>query len=153
MRFVEGSMTDLFEMQVSPGCALQPVRFSLILDDSKGILIFDTSAGRPGYAAARKLRIIAGSRHVRDPLPEVPDGATVMDLPLVSLPVEDILAFTIDLDDQLADRRRRTLVTGAELEGTVADLLLDLNGQQALYQGRFNARGEARIPLPGCAVS
>jgi hypothetical protein len=142
------SAPDTITIENRSGCALGPFELTIDLGRSAAGLIFDTSGAGAGYAAFAPLEIVSGAEQVLS-VSAVTDGDSRLVLELDFLDRSASLALAVDVDDtSAASAGGRTIVTGSEIAGAVAEARLTAGGPA--YPGVFGPEGVAIVPLEAC---
>lgn len=116
-RFIESAPKDRFEFTNTSGCDTDALVLSLDLSSSAAGLIFDTTATGAGVQVFQPFDLVAGG-DLLSAVPDVTDGTSRVDLPLSRFPAGATLAFTVDVDDTLAQGDLgQTRVSGSEISG------------------------------------
>jgi len=146
VEFFESSPKDLFIIGNVSAPGWRVTDLAILLDGSRGALLFDTEFGGAGLSVYQPLEIAESDIPVR--LAEVQDGSRVMTLsfdPAQPLAPGGELTVTIDLDDtvQLADLGP-TIISGNEIEGArVTATAVGREGQKTQINGVFDRQGVA----------
>ena len=149
--FQESAPKDIFEIRNTGGSALGPMTLTLDLTGSSGGLIFDTAAQGPGVQVYQPFELVLGAERVRE-LPEVRDGGRSIELAVIGLQPREALAFTIDVDDTLAQSPLgQTRVAGSEIRGAQVTIAFG-GGGSALPKtvGQFSGDAVAVLPVSNC---
>jgi hypothetical protein len=110
--------------------------------------MFDTSGAGAGYAAFAPLEIVSGAEQIRG-IGAVTDGDSRLLLELDFLDSRASLVLAVDVDDtSTASAAGRTIITGVEIAGAVAEARLSAGGP--FYPGVFGPDGVAIVPLEAC---
>lgn len=139
MIFVEGAPKDRFELRNTGTCPIGALQVALDLTGSAGALIFDTSDRGAGVQVYQPFELVQGADALVQS-PVVGDGDKVILLDIQSLAPDQVIAFTIDVDDTLSSRQ--ITVTDSEIEGAQ----VSASGRSA----RFGADARARLTMPAC---
>ena len=144
--FSEGAPKDRFTFTNTGGCALGPTTLTLNLADTPAGLIFDTSPGGAGVEVFQPYEIVQGGELVTT-APTVTDGATQITLDLTGLGAGQSVAFTIDVDDTLAQSSLGQIrVSDSEIAGAS----VVFSQKDGSHQGVFDTTSRAVISLAGC---
>lgn len=147
VEFRESAPKDRFIITNSGGCDVS-ANVSIDLANSAGKLIFDTTSQGAGVEVFQPFEIVAGADNLKNQ-PNIIDGDKSVELMIQSLGINDSVAFTIDVDDTLAQSDLGQIrVSGSEIKG--ATVLVAKNGVQS---GTFGSNGLAQVILGACATS
>ncbi|MEL6792118.1 MAG: hypothetical protein AAFU55_04660 [Pseudomonadota bacterium] len=144
--FLESAPKDRFSIRNVDACETGPVRIDIDLAGSAGRLIFDTTASGAGVEVFQPFQLVAGAEKVASVTP-VGDGDEAVSFQLSSLAPGEIVAFTVDVDDRLADSSLGQIrVDGSEIAGAIVKVAFEDEPLEA----RFDASSKARLPYSAC---
>lgn len=141
--FQEGAPKDRFQIMALNDCISGPAQVTIELAGSAAKLVFDVTERGAGVEVFQPFDLISGGALVTDASP-VTDGDTAITLNLLRLPREQLVAFTIDVDDTAGGRE--ITVTGSEILGAHAEIRI----KGTVFTGLFDASSKARIAVPSC---
>ncbi len=141
--FSEGAPKDAFTFAATDGCLTGPVQITLDLAGSDAGLIFDVTEEGQGVEVYQPFELVAGGDLVAG-ASAVADGDTALALTLRSLPVNQPVSFTIDVDDTIG--AREITVSGAEIAGASVTVTADMG----TATGTFGTDARATVALPSC---
>ncbi|MEM7521245.1 MAG: aggregation factor core [Pseudomonadota bacterium] len=136
--FQDSAPKDIFSIRHDGTCPLSGA-LNIDIGAAPSGLIFDTAASGAGVQVFQPFEVTEGASVLLS-VPVISDGDSLISLAIQDLVPGDIIRFTIDVDDTTS--RRQITVDGSEIAGAVASF----EGGS----GRFDAKGTARIPVPGC---
>lgn len=113
-RFIEGAPKDRFEISSVSECLKGPLTVTIDLTGSAGGLIFDTTGQGAGVEVFQPFELVSGTDMVVQ-APAVLDGDKALSLGLSGLPKDQVIAFTLDVDD--TGGAREITVSGGEISG------------------------------------
>lgn len=143
MTFRDGAPKDSFVISALGACDHGGLVLTLDMGPSAGGLIFDTTGAGAGVEVFQPFELTRGGALV-SALPEVVDGQKTLSLTLVGLPVDQVVSFTIDVDDTAG--AREITVTGSEIAGSV----LSVERGGAVSSAVFDEGGVAVVAVSGC---
>ena len=143
VRFDEGAPKDRFTLTQTGGCPLGPSEITIDLSGSAAGLIFDVTSDGAGVEVFQPFELTAGAAQIAT-LPVVTDGDTKLTLSITSLPDDESVAFTIDVDDTLGSRA----ITVSDSEITGASVIL--RQDQTVLTGVFDQTATTRISVADC---
>lgn len=144
VRFVEGAPKDRFDIINTGGCALGPVAITIDLAGSSAGLVFDVTASGAGVEVFQPFDLVAG-RELVNGLPQVVDGDQQVSLNLTELGVDQMVSFTIDVDDTAGNRE--ITVSDAEISGASVRVK---QGTETVT-GTFDDQAFARVAQASCS--
>jgi len=145
--FIEGAPKDRFVLTNLCQSGLQDVVVNIDLSESKGQLIFDTTATGAGVEVFQPFEVIKGevSLHAAT---HVKDGDKQLSILINQLDVQQSISFSIDVDDTLTISEWGNIrVSGAEI--TNASVSIKPPNQEPV-NARFNDQGKALLTLSSC---
>lgn len=142
--FYEGAPKDRVEIVNTGDCALAGSSLVIDLSQSQGGLIFDVTASGQGVEVFQPFEIVAGESALAS-VPTVLDGQQQIELEIASLAPNDVIAFTIDVDDTI--EQREITVTGSEFAGATATY----SGNADPVTATFLTTSDVSIPIPTCS--
>jgi hypothetical protein len=143
VEFIEGAPKDRFVLTNTGECALVDTQITIDLTDSASGIIFDTTERGAGVEVFQPLQIVAGQQ-VLARVPVVTDGDTRVAFDITTLPADQSLVFTIDVDD--TDGGREITVSDAEIQGAK----VFVTGATGEAVGVFDGEATARVKTEGC---
>jgi hypothetical protein len=114
VKFVEGAPKDRFRIENTGTCDIQNASLSIDLSSSQGGLIFDVTSEGAGVEVFQPFEIVEGREAVSE-IPAILDGQSNVTLEIEKLQPNQVIVFTIDVDDTLG--QREITVTGSEIKG------------------------------------
>lgn len=145
--FIEGAPKDKFVFHNTGRCDLESLALTLDLSESRGGLIFDTTATGKGVEVFQPFEVAKGDL-VLDGSNKVEDGDRKLSIVIKEISVKDSASFTIDVDDTLDNSALGNIrVTDNEISN--ATISANLQGHK-LTKSIFNAQGQAIILTPEC---
>lgn len=139
MTFTEGAPKDRFELRNTGACPVGELQVRLDLTGSSGALIFDTTGSGAGVQVFQPFELVQGADALtQDPV--VSDGDKIITLDVKSLAPNQVIAFTIDVDDTVSSRQ--ITVSGSEIAGAQ----VSASGRTA----QFGTDAQARLTMPAC---
>ncbi|RBW47683.1 aggregation factor core [Psychromonas sp. B3M02] len=149
IQFRDGAPKDKFTISNNSQCTLQNLMINIDLTKSAGRLIFDTSASGQGVEVFQPFEVTAGNitLHTSD---KVNDGDKQLALLIKTMNAQEIVSFTIDVDDTLSNSELGNIrVTSSEIaQGNVS---ASIRGNKAI-QAAFDNSGKAILLMEGCSV-
>ncbi len=144
--FTESAPKDRFTVENTGTCALEGVEITFNLAASAGNLIFDIAAGGPGVEVFQPIEFVENTGQTTMELDMSADYQTAT-LSAVSLAPGARIAFTTDLDDQLAQSALGQIrVVGSEIAGARVSVISS-GGRD---EGVFDAKAKARLSQIDC---
>lgn len=119
VQFIEGAPKDRFVLTNIGDCALGEGRFEISFANSNAGLIFDVTAAGAGVEVFQPFEVTTGAQYLTAQ-PSITDGAQRAVLDMSGLSVNEIITFTIDVDD--TGRGREITVADGEISGTSVSL-------------------------------
>jgi hypothetical protein len=144
VRFDEGAPKDRFTLTNTGTCALPAFDVTLDLGSAPSGLIFDVTGNGAGVQVFQPLALVTGQDTLRS-TPKVRDGDNAITFNFKGLNAEQMLAFTIDVDDTSGGRE--ITVDGSEIAG--ARVVATIDGQTLV--GTFDDTARAIVKIDGCA--
>lgn len=145
IRFIEGAPKDRFVIE-NTGCAMGPVEIALDLRNSRGGLIFDTTANGAGVEVFQPVEVTQGADQLIG-MTATGDGDQVLRLSLSGLMVKAPITLTTDLDDTAPQSALGQIrVTGAEIAGGTVTVA----GSGVEASGQFDDNARATLAVAGC---
>ena len=141
--FDEGAPKDRFRIENAGTCSVSESSIMADLSTSEGGLIFDVTAEGEGVEVFHPFELVKWFGAIEG-LPTVADGQTEDRSYIVSLAPDEVIEFTIDVDDTRG--QRAITVSGAETEGAG----VTYSHAQVRESSFFSALFEAEILVPGC---
>lgn len=155
-RFVESAPRDSFVFSHQSGKNWNIVSIQVDMGESAGRLIFDTTDAGQGVEvfqpfAVAKVSGASGEAVLRN-LPTPSDGDQGVTLDFSTFPKDSRFAFTIDVDDQLADSELGQIrVSGSEIAGSVLSVTAETpEGESTTLQGSYDSQGRVSIAGGRC---
>ncbi|MEM9060829.1 MAG: aggregation factor core [Pseudomonadota bacterium] len=149
IRFQESAPRDRFIIENVGACARGPMEIIIDMSGTAGGLYFDTTGAGAGVEVFQPFRKAEGSLELLSG--DVLDGDTELRLRVVDLPASERAAFTIDVDDRLANSdMRQTMISGAEIAGGEI-YAARLGG--ATVSAKFDESSTAVLKLGDCPSS
>ena len=148
VKFVESAPKDSFVFTNSGSCQLTDLELDIDLRETRGKLIFDTTAEGDGVEVFQPFEQRRGNVELISSN-TVNDGDTRLSVKIDSLLPSQYVSFTIDVDDTLKESALGQIrVTGAEIQnGTIT---LRVNDAEAATAS-FDENSSALVSLSGCA--
>ncbi|MBX2839365.1 MAG: aggregation factor core [Gammaproteobacteria bacterium] len=134
VQFVESAPKDRFTILNSGECELTNVEISIDLTDTQGKLIFDTTENGAGVEVFQPFEVTEGDMALSS-AGSVADGDKVISVRVLSLPSQQSMSFTIDVDDTLKNSALGQIrVAGEEIkDGEVRLTLANNEVRRALF--------------------
>jgi hypothetical protein len=149
VKFLEGAPKDKFVFKNTSECNLQNVVLKVDLSNSKGGLIFDTTATGQGVEVFQPFEVTEGDLALTSS-GKVKDGAKHLSLNVKSINAKQSVSFTIDVDDTLERSELGNIrVSGNEITSATVDIKFDSEEPTTVA---FNNQGKALILMPECDV-
>ncbi len=147
VNFIESAPKDRFIIRNTGSCEFKNIIMDIDLSQSKGGLVFDTTATGAGLEVYQPFEVTQGAIELIH-TDIVEDGDTQLSLGIQSLPKGKVVSFTIDVDDTLpASELGRTRVTGSEITGGL--VRVEITGQKPVI-AEFGDDSKAIVLLPPC---
>lgn len=144
--FEDGAPKDRFAIRYEGACDAGPLDIVIDLSTSVGRLIFDATEKGAGVEVFQPFELTAGADRVIEASP-VRDGDQRITLTVSGLSDGDLVAFTIDVDDQLAQSPLGQIrVTGAEIEGAT----LSIRSGDLIAEAVFDSAAKAVAAFTPC---
>ncbi len=144
--FIESAPKDRFSFTNTGACDIGPATLSVLLEESVGGLIFDTTGDGAGVEVFQPYETVAGAESVLS-VTSVTDGDTSITLNLNGLAAGKSVAFTIDVDDTLRHSSLGQIrVTDSEIAG--ATVVLETASVKGV--GVFDNTSRAQVRLTDC---
>ncbi len=148
VRFVESAPKDRFVIKNTNACELRDITIELDLTNTRGGLIFDTTADGPGVEVFQPFETRSGDVELMSSA-RVNDGDKTLTVKIGLLPMSEQASFTIDVDDTLTNSALGQIrVAGTEIENGVVLLSADVHGA---LNAAFDETGVAMIDGVRCA--
>lgn len=141
--FNESAPKDRFTIRNSGACPLEEIVVTIDLGASVAGLIFDVTGAGAGVSVYQPLEIVSGQEFLRE-VPLVRDGDTRAAFSISTLAPQELIAFTIDVDDTAGVSE--TMVSGAEIKGAVVTVAQ--RGTETMAS--FDEHSSARVPFSSC---
>lgn len=149
IRFVESAPKDRFVVTNTGNCELQDVVLKVDLTDTRGQLIFDTTESGAGVEVFQPFEQREGDV-VLISSASVSDGDKSLSVRIASLPANEQVSFTIDVDDTLSNSELGQIrVTGAEIENGRVTLI---GSRDESFTAVFDLSSEAAISGALCPI-
>lgn len=145
VQFIEGSPKDRFVIMNVGSCDLGPAEFTIDFAASNSGLIFDVSDTGAGADVFQPFEVTDGAKHLAE-VPVISDGDQRAALSITGIAQNEMIAFTIDVDD--TNGTREITVTDDEISGTTFSLMSD----SATYSVVMGDGAQAIIPTTTCAT-
>lgn len=150
VQFRESAPKDRFMIKNTSGCSLTDVRVHIDLSQSRGKLIFDTTATGAGVDVFQPFEAGDGAIEQLD-AKEVKDGDSMLTVGISEIGPGAIVTFTIDVDDTLKNSDLGNIrVAGNEIEGGQVKVLLP-GGEPII--ATFSNSSKATVQMPDCQES
>ncbi len=143
VKFVEGAPKDRFRIENTGTCDIQNASLSIDLSSSQGGLIFDVTSAGAGVEVFQPFEIVEGRESLSE-LPTILDGQSNVTLQIDELQPNEVIVFSIDVDDTLG--QREITVTGSEIEGGSIGFEMAQRQEVAL----FSPSSFAEVTLSDC---
>ncbi len=119
VQFLEGAPKDRFVITNKGGCEIDSAEFKIDFSGSDAGLIFDVTGSGAGVEVFQPFEVTKGAAFlVSDP--KISDGDQVATLSLTKFGQDQILEFTIDIDD--TSGAQEIIVSDAEIRGAMVSL-------------------------------
>lgn len=117
VQFAESAPKDRFSFSNVGTCSLKDIVLTIDLTDTRGKLIFDTTATGAGVEVFQPFETGTSAIKLLDRT-SVADGDTSLTIAIDSIGTGEIVSFTIDVDDTLPQSQLGMIrVTGSEMQG------------------------------------
>jgi len=147
VKFAESAPKDRFSFSNVGACTLNNVVLTIDLADSRGKLIFDTTASGAGVEVFQPFETTNSSMKLVDRT-SVVDGDTSLTIAIDSIGIDEIVSFTIDVDDTLPKSQLGMIrVTDSEMQG--AKVTVSGQGLPA-STAMFGTTSSMKLDLPDC---
>jgi len=118
IKFIESAPKDRFEIKNIGPCAIPSGQMSINMENSKGGLIFDITAGGAGVEVFQKFEAVTGANKF-ELISPIKDGDNIISFKTSSLEPNAMISFTIDVDDTLVNSALGQIrVSGNEISGS-----------------------------------
>lgn len=149
--FIEGAPKDKFVLSNTSECDLHNIDLTIDLSKSVGALVFDTKAMGKGVEVFQPFEVTKGNIKLTS-ADQVDDGATKLSLNIETIPANNSVSFTIDVDDTLTKSQSgNIIITGSEIENAL--LTLENKGSHSsenISTASFNMKSIAVLAMPEC---
>jgi len=147
VQFAESAPKDRFSFSNLGACSLKDLVLTIDLADTRGKLIFDTTATGAGVEVYQPFETASSSVKLVDST-TVADGDTSLTIGIDSIGTGEIVSFTIDVDDTLPQSQLGMIrVTGSEMQG--AKITVSGEGLPA-SSASFGTSSVTMLELPEC---
>lgn len=143
VEFIEGAPKDRFVMTNVGDCALGNAQFEIDFTGSSAGLIFDVTSEGAGVEVFQPFEVTAGAEHLTTQ-PTITDGDQRAMLDISGLGVDEIIAFTIDVDDTMGTRG--ITVADSEISETTVSLYID----GSTFSAVMEVEAQALLTMPNC---
>jgi len=145
VQFIEGAPKDRFVIMNVGSCDLGPAVFTIDFAASNSGLIFDVTETGGGVEVFQPFEVTDGAQYLVE-VPVISDGDQRATLSMTGIAQDEMIAFTIDVDD--TNGTREITVTDDEISGTTFSLISD----SATYSIVMVDGAQAIIPTAPCST-
>jgi len=145
VQFIEGAPKDRFTVKNVGACALGAGELTIDFAASDAGLIFDVTNTGAGVEVFQPFEVTAGAQYLTA-LPTFSDGDQRATLSMAGLGQDEMIAFTIDVDD--TNGTREITVTDSEIRGATISLVTN----KAEYSTIMDANAQVVINTPACDI-
>jgi len=150
VNFYESAPKDSFVIKNMGNCALSNLKVEIDLSKSDGRLIFDTTATGAGVEVFQPFEVTKGDIKLASKA-SVKDGDASISLSIPSLPKNNSVSFTIDVDDTLKNSELGMIrVSGSEIKNAKVSISV---GKKKSEEALFGSDSKATVTQPACKVS
>jgi len=145
VKFIEGAPKDRFVITNVSDCALGAGRFEIDFEDSNAGLIFDVTGSGAGVEVFQPFEVTSGAEYLLAE-PTISDGDQRAVLDMSGLGANEIIAFTIDVDDTIGTRA--ITVGDGEFTGTTVSFYAD----GTTYSEVIGDHAQVSLTSPPCGT-
>ncbi|MFT4707920.1 MAG: hypothetical protein ACI9PU_001764 [Ascidiaceihabitans sp.] len=145
VQFIEGAPKDRFVIMNVGSCDLGPAEFTIDFAASNSGLIFDVTDTGAGVEVFQSFEVTDGAQYLAE-VPVISDGDQRATLSMTGIAQNEMIAFTIDVDD--TNGTREITVTDDEISGTTFSLMSD----SATYSVVMGDGAQAIIRTATCST-